>query len=91
MMNIRENGYTLRSKVRTKEIKIHRNECTTNTNITDKDEVPDGDLADGTYSDEKLIQIIDQSLEYMDKDRDGYISFPEFVSVQEAMKKSSGH
>lgn len=62
-----------------------------NTNITEKADVPAEGTHDGrSYSDEKLIEIIDQSLEMMDKDYDGYVSFPEFVATQESLRKANG-
>lgn len=44
--------------------------------------------ADGSpvYTDEKLSEIIDHSIQIMDTDFDGYVSFPEFVKTQETMK-----
>lgn len=59
-----------------------------NNNITDKADVPIEDQDGRSYSDEKLIEIIDQSLQIMDKDLDGYVSFPEFVSTQESLKRA---
>lgn len=60
------------------------------TNLTDKADVPIDDQDGKSYSDEKLIEIIDQSLQIMDKNNDGYVSFPEFVSTQESLKQSDG-
>lgn len=47
--------------------------------------------ADGShsYTDEKLSEIIDQSLKIMDADSDGYVSFPEFVKTQQDMKNNN--
>lgn len=63
-------------------------EITSITNITDKAGVPIDDQDGKSYSDEKLIELIDQSLQIMDTDLDGFVSFPEFVSAQASMKVS---
>ncbi|XP_055323556.1 nuclear transcription factor Y subunit beta isoform X7 [Sitodiplosis mosellana] len=55
----------------------------------EKDNKPvDADGSD-TYTDEKLSEIIDQSLKIMDSDYDGYVSFPEFVKTQQDMKHNA--
>lgn len=57
--------------------------------FTDKNDKPVDESGDQTYTDEKLIDIIDQSLAIMDKDNDGCVSFPEFIQTQEDMKRAS--
>lgn len=57
--------------------------------ITEKDNKPVDADGSQTYTDEKLIEIIDQSLKIMDTDFDGYVSFPEFVKTQEDMKTNA--
>lgn len=62
---------------------------TDKTPIPDKADVPIDNQGAQSYTDEKLIEIIDQSLDIMDKDLDGYVSFPEFVAVQDSMKQAN--
>lgn len=57
--------------------------------IADKKEIPAGDLTDGTYSDDRLIEIVDQSMAFMDKDKDGYITYAEYMSVSDSFKSDS--
>lgn len=59
------------------------------TSITEKDNKPVDEEGSQTYTDEKLIEIIDQSLKIMDTDYDGYVSFPEFVKTQQDMKNQA--
>lgn len=72
------------------KVRANNTHWTQNTQqiITDKADVPIEDQDGRSYSDEKLIEIIDQSLQIMDKDLDGYVSFPEFVSTQESLKRA---
>lgn len=56
------------------------------SSIPEKDNKPVDAEGSHTYTDEKLIEIIDQSLKIMDTDFDGYVSFPEFVKTQQDMK-----
>lgn len=37
------------------------------------------------------MEIIDQSLKIMDTDYDGFVSFPEFIKTQQAMKSNVDH
>lgn len=57
----------------------------------EKDNKPVDEDGSHTYTDEKLIEIIDQSLKIMDTDHDGYVSFPEFVKTQQDMKNNVEH
>lgn len=57
--------------------------------ITEKDKKPVDADGSQTYTDEKLSEIIDQSLQIMDTDLDGYVSFPEFVKTQQDMKNTA--
>lgn len=59
--------------------------------ITEKDNKPVDDEGSHTYTDEKLSEIIDQSLKIMDTDLDGYVSFPEFVKTQNDMKQNNAN
>lgn len=69
---------------------INTNFCMLNTSsITEKDNKPVDEEGSQTYTDEKLIEIIDQSLKIMDTDYDGYVSFPEFVKTQQDMKNQA--
>ncbi|XP_031617653.1 nuclear transcription factor Y subunit beta isoform X4 [Contarinia nasturtii] len=52
----------------------------------EKDNAPGVEDGSSTYTDEKLSEIIDQSLKIMDTNNDGYVSFPEFVKTQQDMK-----
>lgn len=69
-------------------MKFILNKCT-HQPITEKDNKPVDADGSETYTDEKLSEIIDQSLKIMDTDHDGYVSFPEFVKVQQDMKTQS--
>lgn len=57
--------------------------------IPEKDNKPVDADGSHTYTDEKLSEIIDQSLKIMDTDYDGYVSFPEFVKTQQDMKNNA--
>lgn len=57
--------------------------------ILEKDNKPVDTDGSDTYTDEKLSEIIDQSLKIMDTNNDGYVSFPEFVKTQQDMKNSN--
>lgn len=59
--------------------------------ITEKDNKPVDADGSQTYTDEKLIEIIDQSLKIMDTNFDGFVSFPEFVKTQQDMKNTVDH
>lgn len=64
----------------------HKNEKN-QKQITDKSGEPVDDHHGQIYSDEKLIEIIDQSLDIMDTNSDGYVSYSEFITAQESLRK----
>lgn len=93
------NSYFLATKITTtkpnllnpKPIQHTRIRIQLTYNFTEKDNKPVDSDGSQTYTDEKLSEIIDQSLSIMDADLDGYVSFPEFVKTQQDMKQSAGH